>query len=153
MYVWHRWFGALSVGAMWLHLEMVDDVKGIRGASRDVAEAAEELAETGSTLLYILVGISLLRWLPSRWWLFNPQTSRTSVRLCLLALLHINKALRQCFILGFVVYRIHAFRSRCMDLPRFVARTWFAAENFIVSRVLNMSATSFQLNLKQLVIR
>ena len=68
MYVWHRWFGALSVGAMWLHLEMVDDVKGIRGASRDVAEAAEELAETGSTLLYILVGISLLRWLPSRWW-------------------------------------------------------------------------------------
>ena len=68
MYVWHRWLGALSVGAMWLHLEMVDDVKGIRGASRDVAEAAEELAETGSTLLYILVGISLLRWLPSRWW-------------------------------------------------------------------------------------
>jgi predicted ferric reductase len=68
MYVWHRWLGALSVGAMWLHLEMVDDVKGIRGASRDIAEAAEELAETGSTLLYILVGISLLRWLPSRWW-------------------------------------------------------------------------------------
>jgi predicted ferric reductase len=68
MYVWHRWFGALSVGAMWLHLEMIDDVKGIRGASRDIAEAAEELAETGSTLLYILVGISLLRWLPSRWW-------------------------------------------------------------------------------------
>ena len=68
MYVWHRWFGALSVGAMWLHLEMVDDVKGIRGASEDIADAAEDLAETGSTLLYILVGISLLRWLPSRWW-------------------------------------------------------------------------------------
>ena len=34
MYVWHRWLGALSVGAMWLHLEMVDDVKGIRGASK-----------------------------------------------------------------------------------------------------------------------
>ena len=68
MYVWHRWFGALSVGAMWLHLEMVDDVKGIRGASRDIADAAEDLAETGSTLLYILVAISLLRWIPSRWW-------------------------------------------------------------------------------------
>ena len=68
MYVWHRWLGALSVGAMWLHLEMVDDVKGIRGASEDIADAAEDLAETGSTLLYILVGISLLRWLPSRWW-------------------------------------------------------------------------------------
>ena len=26
MYVWHRWLGALSVGAMWLHLEMVVDV-------------------------------------------------------------------------------------------------------------------------------
>ncbi|MTA28835.1 MAG: hypothetical protein F2562_08280, partial [Actinobacteria bacterium] len=49
MYAWHRWFGALSVGAMWLHMEMVDDVKGIRGASRDIADAAEDLAETGST--------------------------------------------------------------------------------------------------------
>mgnify|MGYP000601166938 CR=1 FL=1 len=68
MYVWHRWLGALSVGAMWLHLETVDDVKGIRGASRNVADAAEDLAETGSTILYILVGISLLRWIPTRWW-------------------------------------------------------------------------------------
>ena len=68
MYVWHRWFGALSVGAMWLHLEMVDDVKGIRGASKDIADAAEDLAETGSTLLYILVAVSLLRWIPTRWW-------------------------------------------------------------------------------------
>ena len=68
MYRWHRWFGALSVGAMWLHIQTVDDVKGIAGASRDVADAAEELAETGSNLLYILVAISLLRWLPYRWW-------------------------------------------------------------------------------------
>lgn len=68
MYAWHRWFGALSVGAMWLHMEMVDDVKGIRGASRDIADAAEDLAETGSTLLYILVGITLIRWVPTRWW-------------------------------------------------------------------------------------
>ena len=68
MYRWHRWFGALSVGAMWLHIQTVDDVKGIAGASRDVADAAEDLAETGSTLLYILVAISLLRWLPTRWW-------------------------------------------------------------------------------------
>ena len=71
MYVWHRWLGALSVGAMWLHLEMVDDVKGIRGASKDIADAAEDLAETGSTLLYILVAISLLRWIPTRWWRFT----------------------------------------------------------------------------------
>ena len=68
MYRWHRWFGALSVGAMWLHIQMVDDVKGIRGASRDVADAAEDLAGTGSNLLYVLVAVSLLRWLPTRWW-------------------------------------------------------------------------------------
>ena len=68
MYLWHRWLGAFSVGAMWLHIEMTDDIKGIRGASRSVANAAEDLAETGSTLLYILIGISLLRWIPTRWW-------------------------------------------------------------------------------------
>lgn len=68
MYRWHRWFGVLSVGAMWLHIQTADDVKGIRGASRGIADSAEDLAETGSTLLYILVAISLLRWLPTRWW-------------------------------------------------------------------------------------
>jgi predicted ferric reductase len=68
MYRWHRWFGALSVGAMWLHIQMVDDVKGIRGASRDIADAAEDLAETGSNILYVLVAVSFLRWLPTRWW-------------------------------------------------------------------------------------
>ena len=68
MYRWHRWYGAIAVGAMWLHIENVDDVKGIRGASKNIADAAEDLAETGSTLLYILVAISLLRWLPTRWW-------------------------------------------------------------------------------------
>lgn len=68
MYRWHRWFGALAVGAMWLHTQTIDDVKGIRGASRDVAKAAEDLAGTAQTLLYVLVGISILRWIPSRWW-------------------------------------------------------------------------------------
>lgn len=68
MYRWHRWFGALSVGAMWLHIQTIDDVKGIRGASKSVADAAEDLAGTGETLLYILVVISLVRWVPYRWW-------------------------------------------------------------------------------------
>jgi predicted ferric reductase len=68
MYRWHRWFGALSVGAMWLHIQTADDVKGIRGASEDIADAAEDLAETGSNILYVLVAVSLLRWLPTRWW-------------------------------------------------------------------------------------
>lgn len=68
MYKWQRWFGALAVGAMWLHTQTIDDVKGIRGASRDVAKAAEDLAGTGTYLLYALVGISILRWIPTRWW-------------------------------------------------------------------------------------
>ena len=68
MYKWHRWFGALAVGAMWLHTQTIDDVKGIRGASRAVAEAAEDLAGTATNLLYALVGISILRWIPTRWW-------------------------------------------------------------------------------------
>lgn len=54
MYVWHRWFGALSVGAMWLHLEMVDDVKGIRGASKDIADAAEDLTVALPRIFFIV---------------------------------------------------------------------------------------------------
>ena len=68
MYRWHRWFGALSVAAMWLHIQTVDDVKGIRGASKGVADAAEELAGLGEKALYVLVIASLIRWVPYRWW-------------------------------------------------------------------------------------
>ncbi len=68
MYRWHRWFGALSVAAMWLHIQTVDDVKGIRGASKDVADAAEDLAGLGEKALYVLVIASLVRWVPYRWW-------------------------------------------------------------------------------------
>ena len=68
MYRWHRWFGVLSIAAMWLHTQTVDDVKGIRGASKDIADAAEDLAGTATNILYVLVGISLLRWIPTRWW-------------------------------------------------------------------------------------
>lgn len=68
MYRWHRWFGALSVATMWLHIQFVDDVKGIAGASKDVADTAEELAGIGETVLYVLVIASLVRWVPYRWW-------------------------------------------------------------------------------------
>lgn len=68
MYAWHRWFGALSVAAMWYHIQTIDDVEGIRGASENVADAAEELAGLGETLLYILVLVSVIRWVPYRWW-------------------------------------------------------------------------------------
>lgn len=68
VYRWHRWFGALSVAAMWLHIQFVDDVKGIAGASKDVADAAEDLAGLGEKVLYVLVIASLIRWVPYRWW-------------------------------------------------------------------------------------
>lgn len=67
-YRWHRWIGAFAIAAMWLHVEMVDDVRGIPGASRDVADAAEDLAGTATNMLYVLVAVSLLRWIPTRWW-------------------------------------------------------------------------------------
>lgn len=68
IYRWHRWCGALSVAAMWYHIQTIDDVKGIRGASKSVANTAQDLAGTAEIFLYILVIISLIRWVPYRWW-------------------------------------------------------------------------------------
>lgn len=68
MYRAHRWFAALAVVTMWLHVQTVDDVKGIPGASRSVAETAEDLAGTAETMLYVLVAVSVVRWVPYRWW-------------------------------------------------------------------------------------
>lgn len=69
MYVWHRWLGVLAVGAAFLHTETVDDLlNGIRGAGRDLAELGEELAEQGQTMLYVLIGISIVRLVPTRYW-------------------------------------------------------------------------------------
>lgn len=65
----HRWLGALAVVAMFLHTQTVDDpAGGIAGAGRDVADAAEELAELAELMLYALVGISLVRLIPTRYW-------------------------------------------------------------------------------------
>ncbi|MBI4935931.1 MAG: ferric reductase-like transmembrane domain-containing protein, partial [Actinobacteria bacterium] len=69
MYRFHRWLGALAVAAMFLHTQTEPELdKGIRGASEDIADAAQELAEIAEVMLYVLVVISLLRWLPSRYW-------------------------------------------------------------------------------------
>ena len=68
MYRWHRWSGALAVATVFLHTQIVDDVKGIPGASRSIAKAAEELAGIAETFLYILVIASFIRWVPYRWW-------------------------------------------------------------------------------------
>jgi len=69
MYRVHRWAGTLAVIAMYLHTQNEPDIEnGIRGASKSVANTAEGLAGTGQTMLYVLVGLSLLRWMPYRWW-------------------------------------------------------------------------------------
>jgi len=60
MYRGHRWAGALAIPAMFLHTQIEPETKGaqlIAGASGNVADAAEELAETGELMLY-----------PYRWW-------------------------------------------------------------------------------------
>lgn len=69
MYRVHRWAGSLAVVAMFWHTSAEPEVEGgIKGASESLAEQAEGLASTGEMMLYILVGLSLLRWFPYRIW-------------------------------------------------------------------------------------
>jgi len=69
MYRVHRWAGSLAVVAMFLHTQAEPEVEGgVRGAARSLADSAEDLAGVGEILLYVLVGISLLRWIPYRYW-------------------------------------------------------------------------------------
>lgn len=69
MYRLHRWAGSFSIIAMWLHTGVEPEMEnGIAGASESVADTARSLAGTGQTVLYVLVGISLIRWFPYRYW-------------------------------------------------------------------------------------
>lgn len=69
MYRVHRWAGTLAVVAMFLHTQNEPEIEnGIRGASRALANSAEDLAGLGETMLYVLVLMSIVRWLPYRWW-------------------------------------------------------------------------------------
>ena len=69
MYRVHRWAGTLSVIAMFLHTSIEPEIEGgVLGASRSLAESAEDLAGTGELMLYGLIALSLLRWFPYRWW-------------------------------------------------------------------------------------
>ena len=69
MYQVHRWAGTLSVLAMFLHVRLEPEVEGgILGASRAVADTAEGLAGVGEYLIYGLVALSLIRWMPYRIW-------------------------------------------------------------------------------------
>lgn len=72
MYRVHRWAGSLAVAFMFLHTSIEPEIRGgIPGAARSVAESAEDLAGTGEMMLYGLVGLSLLRLFPYRWWRFT----------------------------------------------------------------------------------
>ncbi len=69
MYRAHRWAGALAIPTMFLHTSVEPEIEGgIRGAGESLAEQAEGLASTGELMLYGLVGVSLLRWFPYRYW-------------------------------------------------------------------------------------
>ncbi len=69
MYRVHRWCGAVAVVAMFLHTSSDPELeRGIRGAREAVADTAQQLAGVAQVLLYVLVGISILRWFPYRYW-------------------------------------------------------------------------------------
>lgn len=69
MYRVHRWAGSIATVLMFWHVQVEPEVEnGIRGASKSVADQAEDLAGTGEIMMYILIGLSLIRWVPYRWW-------------------------------------------------------------------------------------
>ncbi len=69
MYRVHRWAGALAVMFMFLHTSIEPEIEGgIAGAARSVADQAEDLAGAGEIMLYGLVGLSLARIFPYRFW-------------------------------------------------------------------------------------
>lgn len=69
MYRVHRWAGAFAVLFMFLHTSIEPEIDGgIRGAGKSLADTAEDLAGTGEMMLYILVGLSIIRLFPYRIW-------------------------------------------------------------------------------------
>lgn len=69
MYRIHRWAGALSVPAMYLHTSQVDELlAGVPGAGKDLADTAQDLAGLAQNALYVLIALSVLRMMPYRWW-------------------------------------------------------------------------------------
>ena len=69
MYRAHRWAGSLAVVFMFLHTSIEPEIDGgIRGAAESVADTAEDLAGVGEIMLYALIGLSLARLFPYRFW-------------------------------------------------------------------------------------
>lgn len=67
-YTWHRWIGTLSIVAMWLHIQQRNQVRGIAGADPVLAETGNSLAGLAETVFYVLIAMSIIRWVPYRWW-------------------------------------------------------------------------------------
>ncbi len=69
MYRIHRWCGSLSVVFMTIHFANSAKLRhGINGSSISTANTARDLATVGAVMLYALVGVSLLRLIPYRYW-------------------------------------------------------------------------------------
>lgn len=69
MYGVHRWAGVLSMGAMLLHVRLEPEVEGgFDGVLAMFEDAATEAAEGAELAFYALVAISVVRWVPYRWW-------------------------------------------------------------------------------------
>lgn len=69
MYAVHRWVGVLSMGAMFLHVRLEPEVDGgFDGVLAMFEDTAKEAAGVAEFAFYVLVAISLVRWVPYRWW-------------------------------------------------------------------------------------
>ncbi|KAB7745556.1 hypothetical protein GA707_06485 [Nostocoides sp. F2B08] len=69
MYAVHRWSGVLAIVAMFLHVRLEPEIQGgFDGLLSGYMESGTDLAGTAETIFYILVAVSLVRWVPYRWW-------------------------------------------------------------------------------------
>ncbi|MGA8046883.1 MAG: ferric reductase-like transmembrane domain-containing protein [Dermatophilaceae bacterium] len=69
MYAVHRWAGVLAIAAMFLHVRLEPEVDGgFDGLLATFMESATDAAGIAETAFYVLVAVSLVRWVPFRWW-------------------------------------------------------------------------------------
>lgn len=70
MYAVHRWVGVLSMVAMFLHVRVLESEidGGFNGLLAQFADSATGLASVAEVAFYVLVAMSVLRWVPYRWW-------------------------------------------------------------------------------------
>lgn len=69
MYAVHRWCGVLAISAMFLHVRLEPEIEGgFDGLLGRFSESALDLVGTAEMAFYALVAISLVRWVPFRWW-------------------------------------------------------------------------------------